>query len=330
MAKPVGEQVVVLTGASSGIGLCAARYLAARGARVVLTARRADALEQVVRGIEARGGQALSVPADVTREEELHAVARGAMERFGRIDTWINNAAVFIQGEVQDIALDEFRRVIDVNLLGYINGTKQALGVMRKQGHGTVMQISSILANRAAAFFSAYAAAKAGIDGFSESLRVELWDTNIYICTLYLPPVDTPIYQHARGKFGTVPKPPPLVVDPQGVAEEIARLAERPRLSRAYGEMSPVFALMARLPHPIADWLLHRMAEFTITDLPDQGDNLDRPLRGEPRVRGGWMEWGWRGLKASEVVRILPWETAIGAGVLGLLTAGAIARWRRG
>jgi NAD(P)-dependent dehydrogenase (short-subunit alcohol dehydrogenase family) len=327
--RPLAEQVVVITGASSGIGLCTARHLAARGARVVVTARNAGALERLVREIEATGGHALAVPAEVTSEEELRAVAEQAVERFGRIDTWINNAAVFIQGEVEDITREEFRRVIDVNLLGYINGSKHALEQMKRQGYGGIIQISSILGDRAAAFFSAYAASKAGIDGFSESLRVELWGkADIHISTLYLPPVDTPIYQHARGKFGTIPKPPPLIVDPQGVAEEIGKLAEKPRVTTAYGEMAPLFWVLGFLPHHLADWIFHRMADFTKTDIPDRGDNLDAPLPGEPQVRGGWMQWGWRGLKASEVVRILPWEAAIGTALLGLLTAGAVRRLR--
>jgi len=320
----------VITGASSGIGLCTARYVAERGARVVVTARNADALDQLVREIEAKGGQALAVPADVTSEEQLRAVADAAVARFGRIDTWLNNAAVFIQGEAEGITLDEFRRVIDVNLVGYINGTKQALVHMRRQGYGGIIQVSSILGNRAAAFFSAYAASKAGVDGFSESVRVELWDTDIHVSTIYLPPVDTPIYQHARGKFGTIPKPPPLIVDPAGVAKALARLAEKPKIASSYGEMGVVFWMMAVLPHHVADYIFHRMSEFTKTDIPDRGDNLDAPMQGRPQVRGGWMNWGWRGVDPREVVRVLPVETAIGAGVLGLLAAGAIAKLRRG
>jgi NAD(P)-dependent dehydrogenase (short-subunit alcohol dehydrogenase family) len=330
MPKPLLEQVVVVTGASSGIGLCTARYLAERGARVVVTARNREALEGLVREIESKGGQAVAVPAEVTSEEELRAVADAAVERFGRIDTWINNAAVFIQGGVEDITLDEFRRVIDVNLLGYINGTKQALVHMQRQGYGGIIQISSILGDRAAAFFSAYAASKAGIDGFSESLRVELWSTDIHISTIYLPPVDTPIYQHARGKFGTIPKPPPLIVDPEGVAKRIAKLAEKPKIASSYGEMGILFWTFAVMPHHVADWLFHRMSEFTKTDIPDRGDNLDAPLNGRPRVRGGWMNWGWRGVKPVEVVRILPWETAIGTAALGLLAVGAVRRLRGG
>jgi NAD(P)-dependent dehydrogenase (short-subunit alcohol dehydrogenase family) len=320
----------VITGASSGIGLCTARHLARQGARVVVTARNASALEQLVREIESHGGEAIAVPAEVTSEEQLRRVAEAAVDRFGRIDTWINNAAVFIQGGVEDITLDEFRRVIDVNLLGYINGTKHALAQMQKQGYGGIIMISSILGDRAAAFFSAYAASKAGLDGFSESLRVELWSDKIHVSTLYLPPVDTPIYQHARGKFGTIPKPPPLIVDPEGVARKIARLAEKPKIATSYGEMGIFFWMFAAIPHHVADWIFHRMAEFTKTDIPDRGDNLDAPLDGRPQVRGGWMNWGWRGVKPSEVVRVLPVETAVGAAALGLLTVGAIRRLRAG
>lgn len=323
MARALSEQVVVITGGSSGIGLCTARLLASRGARVVLTARNAKALETIVSEIEEQGGQALAVPGDVTREKDMRKVVKRAVRRFGRIDTWINNAAVFIQGNVDDIELEEYRRVIDVNLLGYINGTRQVLPQMRRQGHGTIIMISSILADRAAGFFSAYAASKAGVDGFSEALRVELWDTDITVSTMYLPTVDTPIYHHARGKFGTIPKPPPIVVEPEIVAEKLAKLVEKPRLKSSFGLMSTVFGGIGFLPVPMADWIFHLMASFTRTDIKDRGDNLDAPIKETPRVRGGWMEWGWRGLKASEVARTFPWVILAGAAGAGLLVLKA-------
>ncbi|HEV2121742.1 MAG TPA: SDR family NAD(P)-dependent oxidoreductase, partial [Chloroflexota bacterium] len=134
MPRPVAEQVVVITGASSGIGRCTAQHLAAQGARVVVTARRAEALHDLVREIEREGGHALDVPGDVTRKEDLRAVAQAAVEHFGRIDSWVNNASVYIQGRVQDITLDEYRRILDVNLVGLINGTQCALDVMLPQG----------------------------------------------------------------------------------------------------------------------------------------------------------------------------------------------------
>jgi NAD(P)-dependent dehydrogenase (short-subunit alcohol dehydrogenase family) len=332
MGRRLSQQTVVITGASSGIGRCTARHLAARGARVVVTARRADALDSLVREVEADGGQALAVAGDVTREEDLQAVARAAADRFGGIDTWVNNASVFVQGRVQDIGLDEYRRVLDVNLVGYINGTKCALEYMRRQGWGGIIQVSSMAAKRGAAYFSAYAAAKAGLEGFTQALRTELWGTRIHVSTLYLPPVDTPIYQHSRGKFGTVPKPPPPVSDPATVARTIAGLAERPERERVLGGFGHLYVALARLPAGVGDWFLQHTSGFTRSDIPAAGDNLDRPMGDVPRVRGGWAEPGWRGLTLRETAQVLPVESVLGAAALGLLagrTLGRVAR-RRG
>lgn len=325
--KALDQQVVVITGASSGIGRITAQTLAGRGARLVVTARREDALDSLVEEIRRAGGEAVSVPADVTREEELREVAREAVRRHGRIDTWINNAAVYIQGRVQDISVEEFRRVLEVNLLGYISGTKCALEeAMLEQGYGGIIQVSSVLGKRGAAYFSAYAAAKAGIDGFSQSLRSELWNTSIRVSTLYLPPVDTPIYQHARGKMGTIPKPPPPVADPGTVAQTIAKLAANPQNERVSHAFGYVYLGLGQLPSGFGDWFLNHTGAFTLSEIPDLGDNLDRPAQDTPQVRGGWAEPGWRGLTLHETVRVLPWESMLGAAALGFFTARALGR----
>lgn len=328
MPKPLSQQTVVITGASSGIGRATALHFAARGARVVLTARRAEALDALVREITAAGGEALAVPGDVTREADLRAAAGAAVERFGGIDSWINNAAVYIQGRVQDIEIDEYRRLLEVNLLGYIAGTRCALEHMLPRGSGGIIQVSSVLGKRGAAFFSAYAAAKGGVDGFTEALRAELWGTDIRVSTLYLPPVDTPIYRHSRGKFGTVPAPPPPVSDPAAVARAIARLAEHPRNEHIFGAFGLLYAAIPWLPSRFGDWFLHRTAGFALSDIPSRGDNLDAPPDDEPRVRDGWADEGWRGVTVRKVTRALPVESLLGAAALGFVASRAMGRLR--
>lgn len=302
---PLPGQTIVITGASSGIGRATARHLGARGARVVLTSRRADALDSLARSITAYGGRVIAVPGDVTSEDDLRAVARAAVERFGGIDTWINNAAVYIQSTVEDTTLAEFRRVLEVNLLGAIAGTRCALEVMRRQGHGGIIQVSSIVARRGAGYQSAYAAAKAGLDGFTQSLRTELWGSRIRVSTVYLPPVDTPVYRHARAKLGTIPKPPPPVMDPAVVARALADLAERPREELVLGGFGKLYSMLGRLPPKVGDWFLHRTGGFALSDIPAGGDNLDRPLDDPPRVRDGWSRRGWRGLTVRDLVRAM-------------------------
>jgi NAD(P)-dependent dehydrogenase (short-subunit alcohol dehydrogenase family) len=325
--KPLHDQVVVITGASGGLGRCAALHMAGRGARVAGTARRVEALESLAREIEAAGGEALVVAGDVTDLESMKEVARRVVERFGRIDTWINGAAVFIHGKVEDIPSEDFRRVIDVNLVGVINGTKAALEVMERQGEGHILQISSILAVHGAPLLSPYAAAKAGIEGFSDSLRAELWPKRIRVSTLYVPMVDTPIYEHARSYTGTIPKPPPPVLDPEVAARKIARLVERPRHAETFGFFGDAYLIASRvLPSRWTDALLHKFAGFTRTDIPSTTDNLDAPIDGEPpRIRAGWAEEGWKGWTLRELMEVVPALTIGGAFSVGVL-AGVVSR----
>jgi NAD(P)-dependent dehydrogenase (short-subunit alcohol dehydrogenase family) len=322
--RPLAQQTVVITGASSGIGRCAATLLAARGASVVLSARRRDALDDLVRQIKAAGGEALAAPADVRSEPDLEAVLLAAVDRYGRVDTWVNNASIYAQGNVEDITVEEFRELLDVDLLGYIRGTRCALAQMRRQGHGGIIQVSSILARRGAAYFSAYAAAKAGLDGFTQSLRAELWGTGIQVSTVYLPPLDTPIYRHARGKFGTIPKPPPPVSDPVAAARAIARLAERPEPELVVGGFGHLYLALPRLPARLGDWILHRTAALTRTDLPSVADNWARPMGDRPRVHGGWRSEAPLRQVLRETGRLVPWRPVLGAAALGLVAAAGI------
>jgi NAD(P)-dependent dehydrogenase (short-subunit alcohol dehydrogenase family) len=320
--KRLAEQVVVITGASSGIGRATARLLAAKGARVVVTARRAEALASLVAEIEDEGGIAHAVPGDVRREEDLRAVARAAVDRFGHVDTWVNNASVYIQGRVQDMELDDFRDLLDVNFIGLVNGTRCALDVMLPRGEGVIVQVSSVAARRGVPYTSAYSAAKAAIDGFTSALRAELWGTGIRFSILYPPTVDTPIYHESRGKLGVVPKPAAPVADPLQAAREIARLAESGARRRFFGWAGPLAALDALAP-PAGDWLLHHVEGFTYTGTPAAGDNIDSPSSLPATERAGWRRPGWRGLTVDEFARVLPWESVLAAGALGWVAGRA-------
>lgn len=320
MANPLFEQVVVITGASSGIGRCTAQHVAARGAQVVVTARRAEALDELVQEIAAEGGQAIAVPGDVTREDDLRAVARAAVERFGRIDTWVNNASVMIQGRVQDVTLEEFRRLLDVNLVGTVNGTRCALDVMLPQGSGVIVQVSSVAARRAVPYLSAYSASKAGIAAFTEALRAELWGSGIALSVLYLPTVDTPVYENALAKLGVLPKPFAPMADPVEAARAIARLAETGQREGYFFWARPISLLNAAFP-AFSDWLLHHVRKGNWAERPPNAeDNLDAPADAvSPTAHAGWAEPGWRGLTLREAVRVLPLESMLGAAAIGFV-----------
>lgn len=328
MSRPVREQVVVVTGASSGIGRCTAQYLAARGARLVLTARRAEALENLAQQLEALGGKVVAVPGDVTRKADLREVAHSAVERFGRIDTWVNNAGIYLQGRVLDIDLAEYRRVLDVNVVGMINGTQCALEIMLPARNGTIVQVSSVAAKRGVPWTTAYSASKAALDGFTSALRAELWGSGVRLSILYPPTVDTPIYHQARGKLGVIPKPAPPVADPIQAARAIARLAETGGRYRYFGWAGPLRLLDLASPGA-GDWLLHHFAPFTVSTMPSGDDNLDRPIATiEATARAGWSKVGWKGLTLREAARSMPYDVLLAGAALGFVAGRAFGHWR--
>lgn len=329
--RPLHEQTIVITGASSGIGRCTALYLAARGARVVAFARGREALESLVREVRDTGGEAMAVAGDVSDPGDVDRLAEAAVSRYGRIDTWVNNASVFIQGNVWDLEPEEMRRVVEVNLLGAMYGSRRAALQMLAQdpAEGVIVQVSSIVGERGPAYFSPYAASKRGLTGFSESLRTELWDTGIEVATLYLPSMDTPIYQHARGKFGTMPHPAPPVYDPVRGAEAIAELAVEPEVRRYIGWFHWLYTAPHRISPALGDWFLHRTRNFATSDDPAGPDNIDHHARElGTAIRGGWGNQGWRGFTLTRFVRDVPAETLLGAAAAGFLLGGLVGSRR--
>ena len=215
--------VAVITGASSGIGRATARELASRGFSLVLTARDDEALGVVVEECEDLGADALAVPADVTDENDVREVARRAVAEYGRIDVWINNAAVYMLGKFDEIPSDAAQRLIEVNVFGYFNGGRAALRQFRKQGSGILINIGSVNSVAPQPYSSVYVASKHAIRGWSRSLRMELalqdLDDRIHVCTVLPAAIDTPIFQHAANFTGR----PIRALNPAYAPEEVAR-----------------------------------------------------------------------------------------------------------
>jgi NAD(P)-dependent dehydrogenase (short-subunit alcohol dehydrogenase family) len=186
---PLSGRVVAITGASSGIGRATAERLATAGAPVVLSARRADRLDALVTSIAARGGRALAVPGDVTREEDMRALVDRAVAAFGRLDVMVCNAGIGFHGEFKDTTSAIMRRLIDVNLLGTYHAARAAHDVFLKQGSGHIIVVSSIAGRRGISGNTAYSATKAAQIGFIEALRAEFVTTNLHASIVY--PVST-------------------------------------------------------------------------------------------------------------------------------------------
>jgi NAD(P)-dependent dehydrogenase (short-subunit alcohol dehydrogenase family) len=274
--KPIEQQVVVITGTSSGIGRAAALAFGERGASVVLAARNAEAMQLVAEQIRAKGGEAHVVVTDVGIWQQVEHLANEALNRFGRIDTWVNNAAVNEHATVEQMTIEEIERIIQVNLMGQIYGMKAALAPMRRQRSGTIINIGSVLSTRAAPLHAPYVASKHGIAGFTDTLRMELMYERMPInLTLIMPGyIDTPLFINARSKLGVKPKPVPPVYAPEVVVEAILYAAEHPRRDMLVGGQAAFVNLLQRISPALVDRLMVMrglMFEQQKTKQPDDG-----------------------------------------------------------
>jgi short-subunit dehydrogenase len=218
-----GPKVVVVTGASAGIGRAVARAFAERGARVGLLARGREGLEGARKDVEAAGGKALAIPTDVADAQAVESAAQKVEEELGPIDVWVNNAMVSVFSPVKEMKVEEFRRVTEVNYLGYVHGTLSALERMLPRDRGVVIQVGSALAYRAIPLQSAYCASKHAIQGFTESLRSELIHdgSNVQLTMIQMPALNTPQFSWVKSRLPNKPQPVPPIFQPEVAAEAI-------------------------------------------------------------------------------------------------------------
>jgi NAD(P)-dependent dehydrogenase (short-subunit alcohol dehydrogenase family) len=219
--KPVQEQVVVVLGASSGIGRETALRFAKRGAKVVAAARSEPGLVSLVDEITAAGGQAIYAVCDVSDFDQVDAVAAAAVRAFGRIDSWVTVAAVSVYARFEDTTLDEFRRVMDVNFMGQVHGAKAALPHLRREGRGALVVVSSVESVVSLPLNSAYAASKHAVEGMVDALRRELMAEGVPISVTSVKPatINTPLFNKARNKLDVKPHGPPPFYEPSVVAD---------------------------------------------------------------------------------------------------------------
>lgn len=334
--KPVGEQVVVVMGASSGIGREAAQRFARRGAKVAVSARNRQALETLVEEIRGEGGEALAIPADVTEWEQVKAVADGTADRYGRLDTWAHAAGVGLWAAFEHTEPAAWARVIDVNLNGQAFGAKAALPHLRREGRGALIHVSSIEARMALPYQSAYAAAKHGVHGLVKSLRMELQAEGIPISVTEIMPAgtNTPLFDAARTRIGVKPQPPPPIYEPSVAAEALVYAAEHPVREMVLSGVSrvgmAVQSVSPRLMDRVLLWMGTHLQQTDERKWSDAPDNLFHPLGGAGQVEGSlgvkarpFSTYTW--LEMHPGVRRALFAASIGA---ALVAARALGRRR--
>ncbi len=297
MPRPLEQQTVVITGATSGIGLTTAIALGRRGAQVVLAARSAEGLEHAVEQVEQAGGRAVGVPTDVADAAQVQALADRAVEAFGRIDTWVNGAGVSAYGRLEEIPVEEIRRVIDVDLMGQVHGIKAALPHLRSHGGGTLIAISSGLGARAVPLQGPYCASKAGVIALMDSLRMELEhdDAGVAVTTILPSSINTPLFEHAGSHLGVLPAPVPPIYQPQAVAEAILHAAEHPVRDIVVGGAGKALIVQHRLAPRATDRLLQ---------VAGQAFARQRSSRPEAATTGNLFEPGIAGLTTGSHGRL--------------------------
>ncbi|WP_135829254.1 SDR family oxidoreductase [Halorussus halobius] len=298
--KPLDQQVVVITGASSGIGLTTARMAAERGARVVVAARSEDALRDLVAEIEEAGGDATAVVADVSDREDVREIARVAEETYGGFDTWVNVAAQFIYGRLADTPVEDMREQFDTNVWGLLYGSLEAADHLRErgaghpEGHGgAIINVGSVVSDRAVPLQGSYSASKHAVKGFTDALRMELHEAGAPVSVTLVKPtsIDTPYPEHAKNYMDEAADLPAPAYAPETVARAILDAAETPQRDVMVGGAAPVLSALGRFASGLTDTIMERVFfDQQRRDEPtfrSEENVVDEPV-GDRRARGDY------------------------------------------
>lgn len=318
--KPLHRQVIVITGASSGIGLSTAQRAASRGAKVALISRDVDDLETAVQSITDAGGTAMFRVADVANYDELRAAAAKVIKRFGRIDTWVNNAGVSIYGRLEEVSTVDAQRLFETNYWGVVNGSLIALEHLKGHG-GALINVGSVLSDTVLPLQGHYSASKHAVKGFTDSLRIELAEEHAPVSVTLIQPaaIDTPYPSHARNYMDVEPTHQPPVYAPELVADAILKAAVRPMRSIKVGGAAKVFTMMESIAPAVGDAFKRRTSfNGSRSDKPATGVNaLHQPHPGDGGVHG---DYEGRVMKRSLYTAAVmnPGRTLLGVAAMGL------------
>ncbi|HEY9603707.1 MAG TPA: SDR family oxidoreductase [Allocoleopsis sp.] len=321
------SEVVVITGASAGIGRATVRKFAKQGAYIGLVARGRDGLEGARKEVEAAGGKALVLPTDVSDSNQVEAAAAAVEEAFGPIDIWINDAMASVFSPFKEITPDEFRRVTEVTYLGYVYGTMAALRRMLPRDRGKIVQVGSALAYRSIPLQSAYCGAKAAIRGFTDSIRSELIHdgSNVQITMVQMPAVNTPQFGWVKSRLPKKPQPVPPIFQPEVAAEAIYWAAHNERRELYVGSSS-VKAIMANKVAPgLLDYYLASVGySGQQTDEPvdpNRQNNLWEPVPGDHGAHGSFDNRAQDSSPQLWATENQDWLIPLGIGIAGVAIA---------
>ncbi|MFN7141865.1 MAG: SDR family oxidoreductase [Limisphaerales bacterium] len=294
MRRKISDSVIVITGASSGIGRATALKLAKKRATIVLAARSREGLQSAAAECEQLGARTFVVPTDVTSENQVQDLARRTVETYGRIDAWINNAGIAVYSAVEETPSEIFRQVLDTNFFGAVYGSKAVIPYFREQGFGVLINVSSSAGKVGAPFMSAYSASKFALNGFTESIRMELSDApGIHVCNVVPGSTDTPFFWHAANYTGRALKPVEPMLKPVAVANAIVSCLARPKREVLVGRLAHLATYSRVFPRAITERIIaHKTRQEHFVDEPEMPGvgNVFEPTGPYHETSGRWHE----------------------------------------
>jgi short-subunit dehydrogenase len=324
------RQVVVITGASAGVGRATAREFAKRGAHLGLIARGPEGLEGAKREVEAAGGTALAFPADVAKADQVEAAAAAVEQNLGPIDIWINNAMTSVFSPIKEMTAEEFRRVTEVTYLGVVYGTLAALKRMLPRNRGVIVQVGSALAYRGIPLQAAYCGAKHAIQGFVDSLRCELLhdQSQVRVTMVQMPALNTPQFSWVKSRLPCKPQPVPPIFQPEVAARAIYWAAHNDRPEVYVGWPTVKAVVGNKIAPRFADRYLarngYRAQQTNIPEDPNRPDNLWQPVRGDHGAHGDFDRRARSYSYQFWLTRYRNWLALAGVSLAGLLCAAAL------
>ncbi|KQM84752.1 hypothetical protein ASE70_04105 [Sphingomonas sp. Leaf22] len=321
--KPLSEQTIVITGASSGIGLATARRAAREGAKVLLVARNEDALREATESILLRGGKAEFLAIDITAADAPERIGAKAREAFGGFDTWVNDAAVALYARLEATGIDEQRRVFDVGYFATVAASLYAARELTARGSGAIVNLGSILSDRSVPVQGAYSAMKHAVQGFTEAFRMEMEAEGRPVSVTLIKPaaIDTPYPEHARNRMDKPARVPPVVYDPELVAKAICFAAAHPKRDLTIGGTGMAMTKMSNLLPRSADRFMEMFFKEEAQTIdtpatPGAKDNLFEP-RKDGRERSNQDNHVRKQSLALEA-QMRPWTTMAILGGVGV------------